>query len=882
MKTGAALLLLLLAVQPLCAQYLGRPLGVLGQGGQSEIAPNFGMALEEPVIHRYYAPRQLVESYVRPWYVSEGGYARDLYRRYVESSLEGEQWYDSFGTPLGRGWLVYSWTQQQQAPLGSKILKGPSDPSRVRAYDRFFSQLVIASDGSGQHRMRLMVGDEIYTSFTPLTFYKPRFNGMRMDYATDLCQASLILSRPSEPNRGEFTDATHLMGGHAQFQLGPLMKVGLTYVNAHNAQTKAEFTAGNPLRGTLTTQQNQVPKTIYVQVRDDSPADGQFGAALFSYDIVLEDTSGQQVRGSQLGFLPIVEGGRSQGRTLLAEGGDAILLRYDLDRLEGVKSSQLRRAIVELSLADDYRVEMASNLQTDGQDRPPSPVFLPFGRAAGNVHDRSNGTVLHLDYLLPTAEELIGVNWDLTEWGGLSLQGELALSRRYGQYPSPNIPDPYQAVSQAAAAYTLAAYRRLPWALFTELFSIDDDYSTNYWLTQGNGQIKYRDLVPQLYEFVEDDDDHNALPDWERPFQEWSPVVWPGYDENADFRHDNNENANLIPDYEEPFLRFRADRPEFLFGLDMNHNGTIDRFENDEAPDYPYRRDQRGYNAYLQVQVGPDMKWSAGHQRAHLLSGAGHTRSSYLLGSWTQLLGQGGRLRFFTQGALVRDDIADDLVEWVQTAGSLGRMRALPDLLPQRDAWTHTLYADLEHQLGRGVRLLHRAKWEWLYQREPAAQVQAREGRKKAGFFGMINKAEWSILIGMGVLEPRWKSEFRRERPYSSRLPAFTELEETGSLLWTQPLLAERVGVNYFPGYGRQKFNTVLETGLEFGWRWALAGAGAPDSRNWSAVIQLSDRVAYQGYNLVARAGLRMGEERIQGQRTQRTSLFLLSINAGL
>ena len=47
------------------------------------------------------------------------------------------------------------------------------------------------------------------------------------------------------------------------------------------------------------------------------------------------------------------------------------------------------------------------------------------------------------------------------------------------------------------------------------------------------------------------------------------------------YRHDNNQNQNLFPDYEEPFLRYRADRPEVLFGLDLNHNGVIESLEND-------------------------------------------------------------------------------------------------------------------------------------------------------------------------------------------------------------------------------------------------------------------------------------------------------------
>ena len=130
--------------------------------------------------------------------------------------------------------------------------------------------------------------------------------------------------------------------------------------------------------------------------------------------------------------------------------------------------------------------------------------------------------------------------------------------------------------------------------------------------------------MPQVYEFVDDDDDLNGLTEWERPFfVRWGGIAesvtdsptsirldqremaWPGLDENGDFINDHNQNRNLYPDYEEPFLRYRADRPEFLFGLDMNHNGVIDRFENDLVPDYPYKRDHRGFNAYLKVEVVP-------------------------------------------------------------------------------------------------------------------------------------------------------------------------------------------------------------------------------------------------------------------------------------
>ena len=86
------------------------------------------------------------------------------------------------------------------------------------------------------------------------------------------------------------------------------------------------------------------------------------------------------------------------------------------------------------------------------------------------------------------------------------------------------------------------------------------------------------------------------------------PAVFPGYDENRDFISDFNQNStvdrvNFFPDYDEPFLRYAADRPEFLFGIDLNNNGWVERFENDQEPDYPHKRDHWGYNVFGGVEV---------------------------------------------------------------------------------------------------------------------------------------------------------------------------------------------------------------------------------------------------------------------------------------
>ena len=884
-----------------------------GIGGVYAHGETFEMDYVSPALHKWYGPRYLPETYMAPWYDQRSNFARDTYLRYISLILEGDETYDTFGTPLGRGWLVYNWQQDQPGARGSFIDKRRGGLSSLDlmanqrpAYRDFFNRLVIASDQRGASSYRLMIGDEIATRFTPLTFNKPRFNGVRLDYAAERYEASLLLSRPSNPDEEEQTNSTTVMGSHLEYQAGSGGNFGLTYVNAHNVLTQVEFDEGNPLHGILTSLENQPLDKLWVRIRDDSPGRGSVGAALAGFDIVMVDTSGRQLRGRDIGFLPRREGGFQEGGRLFARDEESILLEYDMGSLDfdDVQSGDLREVRVELSLANDYRVEVASDLQTDGQRRNAEIVFLPVARAEGNVQDNSNTKVVRLDYGLPTASELIGVNWNLNDWQGFSLLGELVLNRRFSRYPNPHISAHHEIVASAYAGYLNAAYRRGAWMLFGEGFSIADDYSTRYWLTDRNGRIAFKNPVPQVYEFVDDDDDLNGLTEWERPFfVRWGgiteavtvssssirsnqrEVAWPGLDENGDFINDHNQNRNLYPDYEEPFLRYRADRPEFLFGLDMNHNGVIDRFENDLVPDYPYKRDHRGFNAYLKVEVVPALEISVGRQDLRLVAGDGRTRAWYALGTWRYRFAGGSQFRLFEFAARVRDEIPDDLRQWFQPLGEPGRMVDRIDFLPGRNAWKNSLYLDLDQRLGTQMRLLHRFKWDWVDQQDPADEVRFREGRKISGFLGAINKAEWSIPVGLGVLEPRFKSEFRRERPFSTRRLESTSLEETFFLIWTQPLLAEAVGISYFPRYGRQIFNTELQVGLEVGRLWLLEGKREEvdaDFFGWTAVAQLTNRTAYQGYQLVTTTGVQFQQRRFAGRTPQEASLVFMTLYAGL
>ena len=107
------------------------------------LTPRFEIDYISPAVHKWYAPRNLAQSYVRPWYVEDFRRADQLYSHYVEPQLGGvQEWYDRFGRRLGAGWLVYAWEQAQPARNGSDIEFGS-------VFGRFFDNLIVSGDVAG-------------------------------------------------------------------------------------------------------------------------------------------------------------------------------------------------------------------------------------------------------------------------------------------------------------------------------------------------------------------------------------------------------------------------------------------------------------------------------------------------------------------------------------------------------------------------------------------------------------------------------------------------------------------------------------------------------------------------------------------------------------
>ena len=167
------LLILLLATTALEAQEFGTRLGAVQRGGRVSFEPRGpGVLFDalDPAVRKWYVPQDLYSEY-RWLHTQYSNYARENYQRYVRTAIEGNYFYDLFGNFLNRGWLIFDWRQQNPQPFGSTLFKD----SR---FGSWFNSGVIASDHKSQYHYAITVGDEIRTTLTPMTFSKPRFNGV--------------------------------------------------------------------------------------------------------------------------------------------------------------------------------------------------------------------------------------------------------------------------------------------------------------------------------------------------------------------------------------------------------------------------------------------------------------------------------------------------------------------------------------------------------------------------------------------------------------------------------------------------------------------------------------------------------------------------------
>ena len=896
------------------AQDYGTRLGVR-RGGEVHFEPQGpGVLFDalDPAVRKWYVPQELYNEYRwKHWEYTN--YARDRYQNYVSTSLEGDYFYDLYGGFVTRGWLVFDWTVTEPLARGNRLLK-------TERFGAFFSRLVVSSDTRGQYYWSATVGREIRTTLTPLTFSKPIFDGIQFDFASDKYQATIITSRPSGFTTGmeaanERSNVTNLLGGRATAQVGDFLTLGATYVNVFNAGTRGQAMSGNPFKGTLTEAQNNTITRIDIRLSDDSPEDNRGGAAFYLEEMIITTTSGERVSNRRalanadgstsiaLDYHPDVEGGYQKEGYRTADGAEVITLVYDFAGPEyeaafGPPATEIEKVEFRLLLSNDYRIDATSNRQTNEAG---GAVYLSDGipertvRSPGNVTDGSNQGFVTIEYGLPTASEIFGLTVDAQDIMGFSLEAEFDRSRQHKRYPQAAEPkgQKHTHMTESADAWTVSVTRPGgPIFMLAEAYRIAPDYSTSAYIAQergDDGPIDYDASLSSVYELVDDNDDQDRYPDWKRSGIGLSAdrFVFPGWDENndfiADFNQNNNENIrpNLLPDWEEPFLRYHVDRPDFLFGVDMNNNGVVDRFENDDQPDYPYRRDRLGYNVYAGVHITPQVRLTVGRTDERQLAEARENVTNYLLLTYDQDLPRLGRVRLYENLRRAQDDIKDDVLVWNITDGIAGEILPREDPLPGRDAWINTLYFGLDHGAERDLRIISKFKYEVHHQAEfdesqtDGAVRPSEDIRETSSFLGIINKAEYTHRLGGLTLLPRWKSEFERRMPhlrFDRNDPPSTALRQLGSLSARVSLLSR----------------TFVQAGVEYMWvkqfreaaKNTLAGSGR---KELVTAVQVSLASPYLGYLVHTQFGVRLSRFRLDFLDETETSTFMFfTMYAGL
>ena len=849
--------------------------------------PHVSMGALDPAVRNWYVPQELFEEHRWQQWASTN-YAKRNYERYVATDIEGHYFYDLYGRLLDRGWLVYNVSQANNQGSGTSIFKD------VR-FQGWFNNVVVASEGKGQYRYALTASSDLRTTLTPMVLSKPRLNGVQLDLATDKYLATLIYSQltasrgtesrfteTGETEGGErrTTNSTTLLGGRLTAQVGDFVELGVHTVHGHQSNSNVDKPLGDLLTGSLTEGQNRTVSTIEIILRDDSPEDGIGGAAYFpaGSDVIVTYRDGTVDTGDGLRFEPLIQGGRRRQGVIVADGEEEIRLTYDFEDPAFVNRAQNDKAeIVEvefrLVLANDYEIWISSDRQTDLSG---TPVFLKVTSAEGNVQDISNLRTVSFEYGLPTGTHVLGGSVRVSDVLGAHLYGEYDVSWSYRKYPN-RLGETHDAASgirgdRRAPAWMVNLSKRAdPWFLFGEAYSMDPAYNTQTFVTADESGIVDYERDRYRVDFVEDNDDQDRIPDSFRA--DWffpDLQVFPGWDRNLDFVPDFNQNdnrvkMNSIPDFEEPFLRFSADRPEFLFGVDMNNNFWVDLYENDDQPDYPYPIDHRGANMYIGLEAASGLRLSVGALREESISTDRHNHSTYAVVNYNGESVRYGRLRVFEMSKLVEDDIANPLLQWVpDTTIRGGRVTAVDDPLLGRDTWVNQLF--LGHRFETGsLNVTNQLNWVSFRQLMSKSRRQRLSLDGTDFFFGAINKASYQYRLARLTLEPRWKSEFRKQTRGLFDAQEHTSLMELVSGLVTVPVLRAsqlQAGVEYV------YFNDV--------------DRDAEDFDSISYALQFSTSSEYLGYRIQALAGAVIERKDFEGQEATTTTQSFITVYAGL
>jgi len=256
-------------------------------------------------------------------------YGKDAYAK-VKLEKDRVGLYDLFGEHIVDGVHIYELSNEANILSNENVSDSVDQASAYEMqkddfYDKF-SNLVVTQDAIGGVKTSFLIGDQIQTKFTPLTFNKENFRGVRWDWWSSGLQFSFAMSRtrPGVVSKKEveesvagayypikmadqyreaglmgnedfsnvspYGDYDFLWTAHLETNIANKVDVGATYINHHVSDIKK---GPNLIKGNL--PDSLMPEHIHFEFFDLTPLD-TIDAGVFVEDVTMKVYKNGQMR----------------------------------------------------------------------------------------------------------------------------------------------------------------------------------------------------------------------------------------------------------------------------------------------------------------------------------------------------------------------------------------------------------------------------------------------------------------------------------------------------------------------------------------------------------------------------------------------------------
>ena len=506
----------------------------------------------------------------------------------------------------------------------------------------------------------------------------------------------------------------------------------------------------------------------------------------------------------------------------------------------------------------------------------PEDVAYTVARSETQGMGFGNRRIVSFDYGIPTGQAMLGLDGHLT-LAGIDIKGELATNPQYFIYPVGN--NAGKRFQKRSTAYFINALKKFgSLNVGLELFQLDPDYGGNYDSIRG-GVPFFTDVAQtgsQMQEMfvMTDNDDNDQWPDElivELPSADRQDSgIFPGLDENQDLVPDTDQNLNGIADWTEPIIFYDADPPEFVYGLDFNNNGVVDYRENDGLPDYPYRRDRRGYHVFSRkMGLGAFGKsLSVGFYDTKEVAGRGEAKAVYARYEYSTNSPYFGRIRVNDDIKSVQDNIRDDVYIWrdrgVQRIDSpfphltsrqieerdLNSQIMPPDRDPlhMRNSLVNTLFIEARTNPVVDLNVINNLQWIRNSQAADEFEDGVVQEEDVRSLITLINKVDYTFRAGNITIKPMFKHLLLRE--HSQKLDREVGAGSTRSFSIYTPILRTRLDLT------SKSYLQLGFQGLPF-WRYTKIDRvdSTQDFKEWTTVFMMTNRSDYYGFALSSQIG---------------------------